>query len=79
MKLTYKNLDAIPTKTLHQILSHPFTQGIDGADYEPVRHELEGIYYKRMNTLTEKIIKDYELQMKRDRKEQSRSHKTKRA
>lgn len=49
----FKNLQNIPTWKLEEILNHPHTQGIDGRDYGPVRHELEDILFKRKQRLQE--------------------------
>lgn len=46
-----KNLKFIPTKKLSEILSHPYTQGINGADYEPVREELQKHLWDRNEKL----------------------------
>lgn len=42
-----KNLKHIPTKKLKEILNSNHCTGINGADYEPVKHELEGILWER--------------------------------
>lgn len=48
-----KNLQFIPTWKIKAILEHPNTQGIDGRDYGPVRHELEDILFERQNRVQE--------------------------
>jgi hypothetical protein len=52
---TQNRLKFIPTQLLKAILDHPNTQGIDGTDYEPVRHELELIYFERQQSLSEEL------------------------
>lgn len=42
-----KNLKYIPTKKLKEILDSHHCTGINGADYEPVKHELEQILWER--------------------------------
>lgn len=46
-KSTYRNVDAMPTWKLKEILNDPYTRGIDGADYEPVREYLEQALWAR--------------------------------
>jgi hypothetical protein len=41
------NLKHIPTKKLLEILSSNHCTGINGADYEPVKEELQQILWKR--------------------------------
>jgi hypothetical protein len=46
-KTTYKNVNAMPTWKLEEILSSPNLTGIDGADYAPVEDELYHELWKR--------------------------------
>jgi hypothetical protein len=48
-KTTYKNLDAIPNHKLRELINSFHCIGVDGADYGPVKEELESIYWERMN------------------------------
>lgn len=43
----YSNLKFIPTWKIQAILESPNCTGIDGADYGPVKHELESILWAR--------------------------------
>lgn len=56
----YKNLQYIPTKKLKEILDTPHCTGVNGADYEPVRHELEQILWERLNRLVDDLVHQYE-------------------
>ena len=51
-------LKFIPTWKIKEILSDPYTRGIDGQDYEPFREELQDI-------LDDRLEKEYELEIKR--------------
>lgn len=44
-----KNLKYIPTKKLEEILNSNHCTGVNGADYEPVKHELEQILWERQS------------------------------
>lgn len=77
-KTTYKNVDAIPTWKIEEILASPNCTGIDGADYEPVKAELQTELWKRYV----KEAKDAEHQLNQDQKalfkfEASKHKKTK--
>ncbi len=74
-RLTYKNLDAVPTWKLKEILEHPHCQGIDGADYEPVKHELLSDYWHRCNSEAEKQFKQFEREQKQYFKHCATAHK----
>ena len=50
-----KNLKYIPTWKIREILNDPYTRGIDGADYEQVRPELEQILWEREDRELEKM------------------------
>jgi len=61
------NLKFIPTKRLNTILADPYTRGIDGKDYGPLKEELQDIVWGRaekqlmnFHALAEKELKDYE-------------------
>lgn len=75
-KPTFKNLDAIPNWKLREILDSNFCTGTDGADYWPVREELQTIYWRRMNTENERFQKQLENEFKELFKHQ---HSTKKA
>jgi hypothetical protein len=51
-----KNLKYIPTWKIIEILNEPYTRGVNGKDYEPVREELEAILWKRQTRNFEKNI-----------------------
>ena len=51
-----KNLKYIPTWKIIDILDEPYTRGVNGKDYEPVREELEAILWKRQTRNFEKNI-----------------------
>ena len=56
-----KNLKYIPTWKLKEILDSSHCTGIDGKDYEPVKHELEQILWERQsNDNYEKLINERE-------------------
>ena len=57
---SYKNLKHIPTKKLQEILESNHCTGIYGADYEPVKEELEQILWERQNRLMEAEMKKME-------------------
>ena len=57
---SYKNLKYIPTKKLQEILDSNHCTGIDGADYEPVREELEQILWERQNRQADAEMKKME-------------------
>lgn len=42
------NLKYIPTKKIKEILAEPYCRGIDGAEYEEVKEELENILWARL-------------------------------
>ena len=44
-----KNLKYIPTWKIEDILNDPYCRGIDGADYEPYKEELQQILWERQN------------------------------
>jgi len=44
-----KNLKYIPTWKIKEILNDPYCRGIDGADYQPYKDELEQILWNRLN------------------------------
>lgn len=71
----HKTLTAMPTKKLKEILAHHHTQGVDGADYEPVREELEIELWERQNAETERLIKQHEQAQKEHFKYMAQSHK----
>lgn len=54
-----RNIKYIPTAKLKQILDSHHCTGIDGADYEPVKDELNQILWERLNRENEKIFEDY--------------------
>lgn len=58
--MTYKNLKYIPTKKILAILDSPHCTGIDGKDYEPVKHELQDILWERQNRQAETLLKQSE-------------------
>jgi hypothetical protein len=58
MKLN--NLKYIPTWKIEEILADPYTRGIDGADYGPVREELENILNERSEKNNDKLIEQFE-------------------
>jgi hypothetical protein len=53
------NLKYIPTKKLNDILNSHHTTGIDGADYGPVKEELQAILWERLNRENERISRAY--------------------
>lgn len=52
-------LKYIPTAKLKQILNSHHCTGIDGADYDPVKDELNQILWERLNRENECILKAY--------------------
>lgn len=64
MRTNYKNLKYIPTRKIKAILDSPYTSGIDGADYGPVKEELQYIHWSKVDSLISKLQSDYEKQMK---------------
>jgi hypothetical protein len=67
--------NSIPTWKLKEILTHPHTQGIDGADYGPVKEELEQELWQRAERDLERMLHQYEQQQKAYIKHQATSHK----
>ena len=55
----------MPTSTILAILNDPYTRGVDGADYEPYRFELEQELWRR----DEKKLADIEADMRRQERE----------
>ena len=57
------NLKYIPTWKIKEILNDPYCRGIDGADYEPVKEELQNILNERESKMdeqnAEKLIEFY--------------------
>jgi hypothetical protein len=76
-KTTYKNLDAIPTWKIKEILDHHSTQSMTGQDYEPVRHELEEILFHRQQIEFERQMHRRRIEEKKAFKAMARAHKTK--
>ena len=77
MSKAYKNLHAIPTKTISAILSHPYAQGIDGADYWPVKEELQNILWERQAREGEREESRWQIEFKKEMKEKAKTTKTK--
>jgi hypothetical protein len=65
----------MPTHQLRAILNDPFTRGIDGADYAPIRHELEAELWRRMDKELSTLLANYERSERQRIKEQSTAHK----
>lgn len=65
-KSTFKNIDAIPTKKIKEILNDPDCKTSTGRDYGPVKHELEDILFYRMDKERGRA----EAQMRREQKAQ---------
>jgi hypothetical protein len=63
-KSTFRNLDAMPTWKIKEILNHPLCTGIDGEDYEPVKEYLERILYARLEAESLKERHEFEQQQK---------------
>ena len=76
-KQSYKNLTSIPTWKLKEILDSHHTVGIDGADYAPVKEELEQELWRRNDSDSLKELKDFDLKQKELFKYSSKSHKNK--
>lgn len=67
------------TSNLTAILNDPFTRGVDGSDYEPVRHELEQELWKRQNAQHEKDLKAMAKDQRDHFKHLATSHKRKKS
>ena len=50
----------IPTWKLKEILEHPYCQGVDGKDYEPLKEEMQAELWKRQDKENEKYSKQLE-------------------
>lgn len=76
-KSTFKNLDAVPTKIIREVLDSHHCTSIDGRDYGPVREELEEYYWARIAKEDEKALKQFEADQKALFKHQASAHKRK--
>jgi len=79
-KSTYQktpNVSKFTTTLLRAILNDPYTRGIDGHDYEPMRHELEEELRKREHKEHEELMKRHEKEQKEYFKYLATSHKRK--
>lgn len=56
---SYRNLKNIPTAKLIQILDSHHTTGINGADYGPVKEELQQILWERQSRSNDHVIERY--------------------
>lgn len=74
----YTNATAMPTWKLREILNDPYTRGIDGEDYGPIREELEQELWARADRENEKLLADYQRAEKARMKELATAHKRKR-
>jgi len=63
-KQTYRNLASIPTWKLQEIVDSHHCTGIDGADYHPVREELESELWRRNELDSQRDLKQFELNQK---------------
>lgn len=75
MKTAYKNHCAVPTWKMSEILNHPYAQGIDGADYGPVKEELQSELWKRRNLEAEHLEAQHRKEQKEYLKHLATSHK----
>jgi hypothetical protein len=67
----------IRTETLKAILNDPYTRGVDGEDYGPIREELEQELWRRQDAELVKMLADYERNEKARMKEIATAHKRK--
>lgn len=74
-KTTHKNIDAIPTWKIAEIVDSHHCVGVDGADYGAVEEELSSELWKRQNAQSERDLKHFEQQQKELFKFMAKSHK----
>jgi hypothetical protein len=73
--MTFRNLKSIPIWKIREILDHPHCQGIDGADYEPVKHELEQILWEHDNNAITQATEAHVRKLHKEWKESIRTSK----
>lgn len=67
----------VTTAKLIELLSNPHTIGVDGKDYGPYHDELQSELWKRQTVQTEKEIKQWDIEFKKQIKaEQSAKGKS---
>lgn len=54
----------LPTHKLEEILNSHHCTGIDGADFEPIKEELQAILWERYNSEVEAFTKQHEQDQK---------------
>lgn len=76
-KSTFKNLDAIPTWKLKEILDDSYCISSEGTDYHPVKEYLQSIYYARLQSESERDQKHFDINQKALFKAQHKTRRTK--
>ncbi|MHA2182051.1 MAG: hypothetical protein ACXAAH_11580 [Promethearchaeota archaeon] len=46
---TYKNFKYWSIEKLQSVLDHVHCQGVDGADYEPYKEEMQNVLWEKLN------------------------------